>query len=37
MRDRFEQIRIARKDVKFVVAERLLKKTADQTGHQGRH
>ena len=34
---RFEQIRIARKDVKFVVAERLLKKTADQTGHQGRH
>ncbi len=30
VKDRFEQIRIARKDVKFVVAERLLKKTADQ-------
>ena len=30
VRDRFEQILIARKDVKFVVAERLLKKTADQ-------
>ena len=30
MKDRFEQILIARKDVKFVVAERLLKKTADQ-------
>jgi hypothetical protein len=30
VRDRFEQILIARKDVKFVVAERLLKKTGDQ-------
>ena len=30
VRDRFEQILIARRDVKFVVAERLLKKTADQ-------
>ena len=30
VKDRFEQIRIARTDVKFVVAERLLKKTADQ-------
>ena len=30
VKDRFEQIMIARKDVKFVVAERLLKKTADQ-------
>ncbi len=30
VQDRFEQILIARKDVKFVVAERLLKKTADQ-------
>ncbi len=30
VKDRFEQILIARKDVKFVVAERLLKKTADQ-------
>ncbi|HBP90844.1 MAG TPA: ATPase [Nitrospiraceae bacterium] len=30
VKDRFEQILIVRKDVKFVVAERLLKKTADQ-------
>jgi len=30
VKDRFEQILIARKDVKFVVAERLLKKTAAQ-------
>jgi hypothetical protein len=30
VKDRFEQILIARKDVKFVVAERLLKKSADQ-------
>jgi hypothetical protein len=30
VKDRFEQIPIARKDVKFVVAERLLKKTAEQ-------
>ena len=30
VKDRFEQILIARNDVKFVVAERLLKKTADQ-------
>jgi predicted ATPase len=30
VKDRFEQILIARKDVKFVVAQRLLKKTADQ-------
>ena len=30
VKDRFEQILIARKDVKFVVVERLLKKTADQ-------
>jgi len=30
VKDRFEQILIARKDVKFVVAERLLRKTADQ-------
>lgn len=30
VKDRFEQIHIARKDVKFVVAERLLKKTAEQ-------
>src|SRR5208283_6222862 len=30
VKDRFEQVLIARKDVKYVVAERLLKKTADQ-------
>ena len=30
VKDRFEQILIARKDVKFVVAERLLKKTGKQ-------
>ncbi len=30
VKDRFEQISIARSDVKFVVAERLLKKTAEQ-------
>jgi len=30
VKDRFEQILIARKDVKFVVTERLLKKTAQQ-------
>ncbi|RME58008.1 MAG: ATP-binding protein [Caldilineae bacterium] len=30
VKDRFEQILIARKDVKFVVAERLLRKTGDQ-------
>ena len=30
VKDRFEQLLIARSDVKFVVAERLLRKTADQ-------
>jgi len=30
VKDRFEQILIARKDVKFVVSERLLKKTGEQ-------
>lgn len=30
VKDRFEQILIARNDIKFVVAERLLKKTVDQ-------
>ena len=30
VKDRFEQVSIARNDVKFVVAERLLKKTAEQ-------
>lgn len=32
VKDRFEQIRIVRTDVKFVVAERLLKKSAEQQG-----
>ncbi|GHU24474.1 hypothetical protein FACS1894164_11200 [Spirochaetia bacterium] len=30
VKDRFEQIRIARNDIKFVVAQRLLKKNAEQ-------
>jgi Family of unknown function (DUF6079) len=30
VKDRFDQILIARRDIKYVVAERLLKKTADQ-------
>ena len=30
VKDRFEQVLIARNDIKFVVAERLLKKTAEQ-------
>ena len=30
VRDRFEQLRIAQSDLRFVVAERLLRKTADQ-------
>jgi len=30
VKDRFEQVLIARKDVKFVVSQRLLKKTAEQ-------
>ena len=30
VKDRFEQVLIARKDVKFVVAQRLLRKTAEQ-------
>lgn len=33
VKDRFEQILIARKDVKYVVAERLLKKTTAQKEH----
>ncbi len=32
VKDRFEQVRIAREDVAFVVAERLLKKSAKQKG-----
>lgn len=31
VKDRFEQVRIARNDLKYVVANRLLKKSADQT------
>jgi Family of unknown function (DUF6079) len=37
VKDRFEQIRIAGKDVKFVVAERLLKKTGDQLAKIRQH
>jgi len=37
VRDRFEQVLIARTDVKYVVAERLLKKTADQQVKVSRH
>ena len=37
VKDRFEQILIARSDVKFVVAERLLKKTAEQQARIREH
>lgn len=37
VRDRFEQIRIARSDVKFVVAERLLTKSAEQMNLIRKH
>ena len=37
VKDRFEQILIARRDVKFVVAERLLKKTAEQQSRIREH
>lgn len=37
VKDRFEQISIARNDVKFVVAERLLKKTAEQQDRIRNH
>jgi energy-coupling factor transporter ATP-binding protein EcfA2 len=37
VKDRFEQFLIARRDVKFVVAERLLKKTADQEARVRAH
>lgn len=33
VKDRFEQVFIARNDIKYVVAERLLKKNADQQAH----
>ena len=37
VKDRFEQVLIAKSDVKFVVAERLLKKTADQKAQIREH
>lgn len=37
VKDRFEQVRIAREDVAFVVAERLLKKNAEQQGRIRAH
>lgn len=37
VKDRFEQILIARNDVKFVVAERLLRKTAEQQARIREH
>lgn len=37
VQDRFEQIFIARRDVKFVVTERLLKKTAEQHAYIREH
>lgn len=37
VKDRFEQILIARTDVKFVVAERLLKKTGEQQAKIGEY
>jgi Family of unknown function (DUF6079) len=37
VKDRFEQILIARSDIKYVVAERLLRKTPDQQGKIREH
>jgi hypothetical protein len=37
VKDRFEQVLIAREDVKYVVAERLLRKTADQQARIREH
>ena len=37
MKDRFDQVRIAREDVAFVVSERLLKKTPEQEGRIREH
>jgi predicted ATPase len=37
VKDRFEQVRIAREDVAFVVAERLLKKTPEQQAQIREH
>lgn len=37
VKDRFEQVRIAREDVAFVVSQRLLKKSAEQQGRIRSH
>src|SRR5579859_2262703 len=37
VKDRFEQVLIARRDVKYVVSERLLRKTADQQARIREH
>jgi Family of unknown function (DUF6079) len=37
VRDRFEQIRIAREDIAYVVAQRLLRKTGAQLAHINEH
>ena len=37
VKDRFEEIQIAHRDVKFVVAQRLLKKTPEQRNHIREH
>ncbi len=37
VRDRFEQIRIAREDIAYVVAQRLLRKTNTQLAHINEH
>lgn len=36
VKDRFEQVRIAREDVAFVVSQRILKKDAKQEAQGGR-
>lgn len=37
VKDRFEQVQIAQRDIKYVVSERLLKKTADQKAKVREH
>lgn len=37
VKDRFEQVQIAQRDIKYVVSERLLKKTADQKAKVRAH
>ena len=37
VKDRFEQVRIAREDVAYVVSQRLLKKTPEQEGRIREH